>query len=149
MTQRLRLACGAAVVMAALGAAACAGSSGDNPMAPTPPTNPGDPATATFASISSQILTPRCTACHSGNAPEQGLNLSAATAYGALVNVASTQRSGAVRVIPGNADGSYLVQKLRGDAGIVGVRMPQGGPFLSDAQINLIRQWINEGAQNN
>ena len=148
-TRRLALAAG--LLAAATGLAACGGSSGGSPTAPTPPTtNPGDTATATFASISTQIFAPRCLGCHSGGAAEAGMNLSPATAYAALVNVASTQRSGAVRVVPGNADGSYLIQKLRGDAGIVGVRMPADGPpYLTDAQINLIRQWISEGARNN
>jgi hypothetical protein len=142
MTSTFRLALGAAVVAAAIGAAACAGSSSN----PAGPSDPGGNLTPTFASISSQILTPRCTACHSGSAAEAGLNLSAGSAYAALVNVPSSQRSGATRVVPGNADGSYLIQKLRGDGGIVGVRMPMGGPFLSTSEIDVIRQWINAGA---
>jgi hypothetical protein len=53
-------------------------------------------------------------------------------------------------VIPNNANGSYLVQKLEGAADIVGRRMPPAGPpFLTDAQVALIRQWITEGARNN
>jgi mono/diheme cytochrome c family protein len=136
------------MVVATMVVAACGGSSGENPMAPSPPTDPGN-TTATFSSISSQIFAQRCTACHSGSAAEAGLNLSSATAYNALVNVPSSQRGGSIRVVPGNADGSYLVQKLLGDAGIVGQRMPAGGPFLSTDQINLIRQWISAGAQNN
>jgi len=27
--------------------------------------------------------------------------------------------------------------------------MPQGGPFLSQATIDMIRQWISDGAPNN
>ena len=148
--ESIRLALAAGVTVIALTAAACGGSSASptSPTTPTP-TTPGNTSTATFATISSQIFSQRCTGCHAGSAPAAGMNLSASTAFAALVNVASSERSGAVRVIPGNADGSYLVQKLRGDAGIVGQRMPAGGPFLSDDQINLIRQWINEGARNN
>ena len=151
MTMKLRMMVAAGVMAAAMGVAACGGDSGGNPAAPTNPTpDPTTPTTtATFASISSQIFSQRCTGCHSGSAPAAGMNLSSATAHAALVNVPSVQRGGAVRVIPGNADGSYIIQKLRGEAGIVGQRMPAGGPFLSDDQINLIRQWINEGARNN
>jgi len=55
-----------------------------------------------------------------------------------------------LRVIPGNAGGSYLIQKLEGAADIVGLRMPRNGPpFLTDAQVGLIRQWITDGARNN
>jgi hypothetical protein len=78
------------------------------------------------------------------------LNLKAGSAYAALVGVASTGKAGAVRVIPGNPSGSYLVQKLEGAADIVGLRMPRNGPpFLTDAQIALVRQWIQNGAPNN
>lgn len=134
-----------AVLGTALVAGACGGSDG-NPASPSP--QPGT-STPTFSTISSQILVPRCTGCHGGGAPSAGLNLEANAAYAALVNVASSQKSGAVRVIPGNPDGSYLVQKLRGDAGIVGLRMPRNGPpYLSDDQVNLIRQWIQAGARN-
>jgi hypothetical protein len=53
-------------------------------------------------------------------------------------------------VIAGNASGSYLIQKLEGASDIVGLRMPRNGPpFLTAAQIDLIRQWINNGAPAN
>jgi hypothetical protein len=53
-------------------------------------------------------------------------------------------------VIAGNPSGSYLVQKLEGAPDIVGLRMPRNGPpFLTDAQVALIRQWIQNGAPNN
>lgn len=62
----------------------------------------------------------------------------------------SSAKTGAVRVIPSNASGSYLIQKLEGAADIVGLRMPRNGPpYLTDAQVALIRQWITEGARNN
>ena len=50
---------------------------------------------------------------------------------------------------PGDPDASYLIHKLEGRAGITGDRMPQGGPFLSSADIAVIRSWIQAGAQNN
>ena len=52
-------------------------------------------------------------------------------------------------VEPNDAENSYLIHKLDGRAGIVGVRMPVGASFLSDADIDVIKQWINAGAQNN
>lgn len=70
-------------------------------------------------------------------------------AYGELVNVQSAGKSSAVRVVPGNSTDSYLIQKLEGRSDIVGSRMPQGGPFLSQADIDVIRTWIAQGAQNN
>jgi hypothetical protein len=119
---------------------------------PTPTLEP------TFSSIQRDIFNTTdtaarqaCTNCHnSGNvAIAGGLNLTGAGAYNALVNAPSTGKSGAIRVIPGNPDGSYLIQKLEGASGIVGDRMPQTGPFLAPGQIAIIREWIERGAANN
>ena len=116
---------------------------------PPPPTTSGP----TFSQqIQAQILTPACVSCHTdeGRNPSGGLNLKSGTAYAALVGVPSTAKAGAIRVIAGNPSGSYLVQKLEGAADIVGLRMPRNGPpFLTDAQVALIRQWIQNGAPNN
>jgi len=71
------------------------------------------------------------------------------SAYDAIVNVASPRKTGALRIVPGNPDASYLVQKVEGASGIVGVRMPQGGPYLSDGQIMILRRWIQLGAPRN
>jgi hypothetical protein len=77
------------------------------------------------------------------------MNLSsAANSFAALVNVASLQVN-LDRVEPGDPDNSYLIRKLEGAAGIVGTRMPQGGPFLDQATVDMIRQWISDGALNN
>lgn len=93
-----------------------------------------------------------CITCHTstGRAPSGGLNLNHDVAYDQLVNVASRAKTGAVRVIPGNPDDSYLVQKLLGTAGIVGRRMPQNGPpYLTDGQILILKRWIEVGAPRN
>jgi hypothetical protein len=55
-----------------------------------------------------------------------------------------------VRVVAGDPESSYLIHKLEGRPGIVGMRMPRGtGPFLTDGQIRIIRRWIEVGAPNN
>ena len=46
-------------------------------------------------------------------------------------------------VVAGNAAGSELVNQ------IVTGNMPPGGPPLDDAQVQLITDWINDGAENN
>ncbi len=48
-------------------------------------------------------------------------------------------------VIPGKPCDSALVQKLRGTFPN-GARMPKGGPFWEPAQIQLVIDWIAEGA---
>jgi hypothetical protein len=109
-------------------------------------------APVTLTQIQAMVFTPICSACHTGPTSgvlPGGMNLtSTANSYAALVNVASLQVA-LDRVEPGNPDDSYLIRKLEGGPGITGVRMPQGGPFLDQATIDTIRQWIADGAPNN
>ena len=93
-----------------------------------------------------------CTQCHSdagGRIPMAGLNLRSGVAHGSLVGATSRNKPGAVRVIPGDPDNSYLIHKLEGRTGIVGERMPRtSGPFLTDGQMLVLRRWIELGARN-
>lgn len=112
----------------------------------------------TFSSIQREIFESTdaagrvaCTGCHNQRGANftAGLNLEAGVSYNALVNVPSRNKSGAIRVIPGDPENSYLIQKLEGRGGIFGNRMPNNGPpFLSSGQIAIIRRWIEQGARN-
>ena len=108
-----------------------------------PPVTP--PGASEFQQIQDTIFTPICTNCHVGATAPQGLRLDAANSYAVLVNVASSEVPGTLRVNPGNPDASYIVQKLEGNQA-VGARMPFGGPYLSQTQIDLVRTWIAAGA---
>ena len=110
---------------------------------------PAAPA-ATFSEIQDTIFTPTCATagCHSGSNPPDGLNLTTGMAYGDIVNVASVQMPALLLVEPGDPDNSYLVRKIQG-AGIVANRMPLGGAPLSQEAIDLVRQWVAEGAMSN
>ena len=120
---------------------------------PTPDLEP------TFSSIQRDIFTSgdtagrvACISCHNalGASEAANLNLTGASAYGALVNAPSRDNPSAIRVVPGDPDASYLIQKIEGAPGIVGERMPRtGGPFLTPGQIAVIRRWIELGAANN
>ena len=46
-------------------------------------------------------------------------------------------------IVAGNANKSLLVKKISTGA------MPKRGPQLTPAQIQIIRDWINAGAQDN
>lgn len=107
---------------------------------------PPPPLTADFKSIQDDILTPICTHCHSGAAAPEGLELDAAHSYALLVGVPSNEDPGRLRVKPGSPDASYLVLKLEGSPGIVGAQMPFGAPALPQATIDVVRQWITNGA---
>lgn len=128
---------------------ACAGN-GEGLDANGRPLGSGDPDTgpliADFDSIQSHVFTPMCTACHAGGGALQGLRLDAISSYDLLVGVPSNEQPSTLRVKPGDPGNSYLVQKLEGNAA-VGARMPLGGPYLDQATIDVIRQWITDGAQ--
>jgi hypothetical protein len=64
-----------------------------------------------------------------------------------LVGVNSSELPSVLRVDPGNPDNSYLVQKIEGAPNIVGAQMPLNQPPLSTEQIDAIRQWILNGAE--
>ena len=119
---------------------------------PTPNLEP------TFASLQHEIFENpdiagrvACIGCHTstGRNPAGGLNLNHDAAYDSLVNIAA-RKPGAIRVIPGDPENSYIVQKVEGRSGIVGLRMPfSGPPFLSDGQILILKRWIELGAPRN
>jgi mono/diheme cytochrome c family protein len=109
-------------------------------------------AAVTLAQLQTAIFGQKCSGCHTGGGGglPGSMNLTSASAsFAALVNVASQQQPGFMRVKPGDAEASYLIHKLEGRAGISGDRMPQGGPFLSQAEIDSVKAWINAGATNN
>ena len=110
--------------------------------------DPIDP-TATFSRVQNEIFTPTCAAlgCHDPLGRQQSLILSPGRAYANTVGVASTENTQILRVVPSDPANSYLYRKITG-SGITGDRMPQGGPFLTDAQTKLVRDWIRRGAPN-
>ena len=129
-----------------LALAACTAGNGEGldqngqPIPITPPT------ASQFQEIQDTVFTPICTQCHIGANAPQGLRLDAANSYALLVNVNSNEVPGLKRVNPGNADQSYIVQKISGTAA-VGGRMPLGQAALPQDRIDLIRSWIAAGAQ--
>jgi hypothetical protein len=104
-----------------------------------------DPLLPELQSIQDHVFTPICTACHAGAGAPLGFRLDADSAYAMLVNAPSVEAPSLLRVSPGNPDESYIIQKLEGHAA-VGGQMPLGGPPLPQATIDVIRQWITDGA---
>jgi hypothetical protein len=91
-----------------------------------------------------------CSSCHP---PQEGMNLTTGPlAYTNIVGVTANEQPVLKRVRPFRPDSSYLIHKIQGTQATVGgsgVRMPFGGTPLSNATINLIRNWILQGALNN
>ena len=140
-------------VMAAGFAAAACDEKLSKLAGPTPNLEP------TFASVQSQIFETTdsagrvaCTNCHTnvGRTPSGGMNLVHDLAYDQIVNVPSRGKPSATRIIPGDPENSYMVHKLEGRPGIVGIRMPfSGAPFLTDGQMLILKRWIAIGAPRN
>lgn len=127
---------GLALVALAVG---CSGDGGTTDSAPTA----ADP---TLTEVQAQVFGPSCafSSCHAAPGAS-GLVLEDGLAHAELVNVASVDAPGKTLVVPGDAEGSYLVAKLRGDPGISGFQMPTGDA-LDDARLQFVIDWIDAGA---
>ena len=83
------------------------------------------------------ILTAKCLACHSGDAPQAGLKVHTRD---------DLMKGGATgpAIVPGQGEDSLLVAKMEGKKGM---RMPPSGPPVDAAVIERIRLWIDQGAK--
>ena len=88
--------------------------------------------------------------CHSSTSQQGNLVLEEGVSYGYLVGVAPfndvARAMGLERVVPGNADMSFLLIKLTNPGPGEGSPMPLGMPPLSAADIEKVRAWILSGA---
>lgn len=100
-----------------------------------------------FAALVAEVLEPHCagTGCHSGDRPAGGLHLGDERAYSDLVDAPAHRRPDRKRVVPGDPDSSYLVNRIV-DGGDT-PRMPLGADPLERADIDRIREWIRQGAK--
>jgi hypothetical protein len=93
--------------------------------------------------------------CHGGTIlepPGKPMSLAEGQSWTNTVGVESLQRPGMARITAGAAEDSYLVHKIQGTnegVGGSGQRMPLNLPELSSAEIDVIREWIDDGAKNN
>lgn len=100
----------------------------------------------TLSSIQSLVFNPSCVSHHGLNDPAAGLNLAEGHSFKNIVSVRSKQVMLDL-VRPGDAQNSYLVHKLEGREGIMGKQMPIGSSPLTATDIDVIKQWINNGAK--
>ena len=97
---------------------------------------PTTPAVISFSNDILPLFQNRCRNCHGGNKIEEGLIL---LSYN---DIMAGSDNGSV-VIPGDAENSLLVEMLLKN------KMPKRGPKLTPIQVQLIVDWINQGALNN
>ncbi len=93
-----------------------------------------------YATQIQPIFDGHCIGCH-GSATS-GVTLAS---YAEVMASVGSQYGTKV-VIAGNGTASPLYDKVANAAPQKGFRMPRGGPALSDAQILLIKNWIDQGA---
>ena len=139
---RTKLLC----LVSVAGLASCGGSGAGLDENGRPLTGEPTPLVPELQSIQQNVFTPICAACHAGSSAPLGFRLDDGFSYSMLVNTASVEVPALLRVAPGNPEQSYLIQKLEGHAA-VGGQMPLGQAPLPQATIDVIRQWISNGAQ--
>ena len=83
-------------------------------------------------------------ACHGG---QETLSLKDGESYASLVNKPSEYVSGKTLVVPGDSENSVLHLVTEGPVGDAG-QMPDNGVAMSEADIELIKAWIDAGAKN-
>lgn len=103
----------------------------DTPAAAQPASN-----TVSFVNDIKPIFDNRCIKCHGVERVKEGLDLQT---YEKLM---AGSRNGPV-IEPGNADNSYLVQQ------IIEGKMPDRGEPVTPDELQLIIDWVNQGALNN
>lgn len=87
--------------------------------------------------------------CHAPPQIQHALDLRIGKAHGSLVGVTSQQCPSVPRVDPGNPGNSYVLDKLLGVGLCAGFQMPLNTAPLAPAEIDLISEWICQGALNN
>jgi len=105
--------------------------------------------TVSFINDIQPIFNADCIACHNtANNQFYGyLDLSEGNSYNDLISVVSNGYAPEKRVVINDSDASVLWQKVNNSL-LYGSNMPLGGS-LSNTDIEKIRVWIDEGAQNN
>jgi hypothetical protein len=118
-----------------------------NILEPEPEPDPSIPFSK-FSSIQEKVFSPRCDrpGCHGTTNTQANLLLGEGEAYQNLVGVQSIIFPVLKRVLPDSSSQSLLIKILKGE---VSPRMPLEGDFLSDAVIDSIAKWIDDGTLNN
>lgn len=90
----------------------------------------------------------KCLNCHYEGTPNPP-DLSDPFGPNGLVNVAAFYRSDMVRVVPFDLEGSFLIAKIRATepTSELGAPMPRSYPRLTPDQVDVVRQWIADGAR--
>lgn len=114
----------------------------------------GPPQAVSFAAQIRPLFETGCATamCHDAQMPVAGLDLSASAPSAAMIGRLSKQCTATPLVAAGAPEGSYLVHKLQGTGPCFQRgRMPKGDmvPAFTHEQVQLVRDWIANGALDN
>jgi cytochrome P460 len=110
---------------------------------------PGAPPPVSFKWRIQSLLSAMCTECHRSSGTAGFLQLTSDASYTALVNQPAPKTTGTL-VVPGDSVNSVLYQRVSGIGLPAGTaRMPFGKGPLSSGNQNIIKIWIDQGANNN
>ncbi len=108
----------------------------------------------TLENVQAQVFEPHCAGqgCHDAQTQAGALDLSSAqSSLAALVEVPVENpialENGWVRVRPGDLDRSFLLRKIESPGVGEGAPMPPGEYGLSEPYVNLVADWIADGAE--
>ena len=93
-------------------------------------------ATVSFTTDIMPIIQSRCINCHGGDRIEEGLSMRS------HAEIMAGSENGSI-VTPGDAANSLMAEMVAEG------KMPKRGPKLTPPQVQLIVDWINQGALNN
>jgi hypothetical protein len=100
-----------------------------------------------FQSVQEQVFDAACVSCHFYDSGFGDSLILTSPAYDAVVDQASSTYPDEVFVVPGDPEGSFLYQKVRGThSADQGALMPLYADALDTAQLTLLYGWILEGA---
>ena len=99
--------------------------------------------------MQANILQPFCVGCHAGAAAPAGISWEV-DQYDAVVTQGHVATTGMLEVSPGDPATSYMIWKINGQGpngeAISGARMPATGIPLDSALIDVLTQWVADGA---
>ncbi len=103
------------------------------------------------------VISSNCASCHSGTSSfcpvgsgsnARGYGMGTKDSFRTNGNTtACTSGANKPRIAAGNSGNSHIMERLKGTG--PGAQMPLGGGSLSTTDINLIQDWIDQGAQDN
>ena len=147
----------ALAAVALVAAAGCGGGEGDGGVTTEEPPAAAPPPAATedlgspvaYDEVQAVFEKYGCTGCHPGVNP--ALDLTAGKSYDQLVGIQALEDPTLYRVVAGDPGKSFLYLKVGGNAPVadvpaIGTRMPPRAAAIDQADMDLIRRWILQGA---